>query len=123
LRDSWSEFNRRDATVAAVAQGSQVRTKQLCDGHRVPFRCLADPDRKVYRAFGLERGSIAQIMSPDVVLKTIGSLFRGNFGPPGGDVFQLGGTFVIGKDGVIGLAQAARDPSDLLSMDSIFAVL
>jgi hypothetical protein len=62
-------------------------------------------------------------MGPDVVLKTIGSLFRGNFGPPGGDIFQLGGTFVIGRDGLIKLAHAARDPSDLLSVDSIVAVL
>jgi len=123
LRDHWSEFIRRDATVAAVAQGSRIRTRQLCDAHRIPFRCLADPDRQAYRAFGLERGSLGQVMGPDVMFKTMRSLFRGNFGPPGGDVFQLGGTFVIGKDGLIRLAHAARDPSDLLSMDAIFAHL
>jgi hypothetical protein len=109
--------------VAAVAPGSTIRTKQLCDGHRVPFRCLADPEREAYRAFGLERGNIAQIMGTEVMLKTMRSLFRGNFGPPGGDVFQLGGTFVIGKDGLIVLAHAARDPSDLLSIDAIVAHL
>ena len=123
MRGFWPEFDRRGATVAAVAQGSGTRTRQLCDSHQIPFRCLADPDRTAYRAFGLERGSVAQIMGPDVVLKTIGSLFRGNFGPPGGDIFQLGGTIVIGRDGLIKLAHAARDPSDLLSMDSIVAVL
>lgn len=66
---------------------------------------------------------MAQLMSPDVVLKTLGSVFRGNFGPPGGDVFQLGGSFVIGPDGAIRLAHAARDPSDLLSIDALLAVL
>jgi hypothetical protein len=123
LRDSWTEFNRKAALIAAVAPGSPVRTKELCDSHRIPFRCLADPDREAYRAFGLERGSMAQLMSPAVVLKTIGSMFRGNFGPPGGDVFQLGGSFVIGSDGVIKLAHAALDPSDLLPIESILAAL
>ena len=121
MRDSWSEFNRRGATVAAVAPGSQLRTRQLCDSHRIAFRCLADPDCEAYRAYGLERSNIAQLMSPDVVLKTMGSLFRGNFGAPGGDVFQLGGTFVVGKDGLVRLAHAARNPSDLLHMDAVFA--
>ncbi|MBV8775488.1 MAG: redoxin domain-containing protein [Deltaproteobacteria bacterium] len=123
MRDSWPEFERRSATVAVVAPGSRAGTSQLCDRHRIPFRCLADPDGEAYRAFGLQRGTIAQIMGPDVMLKTMRSFFRGNFGPPGGDVFQLGGTFVIGQDGVVKLAHAARDPSDLLATDAILAHL
>lgn len=109
--------------VVAVAPGSTLRTKELCDSYRIPFRCLADPNRESYRAFGLERANMAQLMSPDVMLKTLSSLFRGNFGPPGGDVFQLGGTFVIEKDGIIKLAHSARDPSDWLPIDSILAAL
>lgn len=123
MRDSWPEFERRSAAVAAVAPGSPSRTTQLCDSHRIPFRCLADPDYEAYRAFGLQRGSIAQIMGPEVMLKTMRSLFRGNFGPPGGDVFQLGGTFVIGKDGLVKLAHVARDASDIVAMETIFAHL
>ena len=123
MRDSWLEFDHKGAIVAAVAPGSPVQTKELCDSHRTPFRCLADPNREAYRAFGLDRGGITQLMRPDVVLKTMGSFLRGNFGPPGGDVFQLGGSFVIGRDGVIKLAHAARDPSDLLSMESILSAL
>jgi hypothetical protein len=123
LRDSWPEFERRSAAVAAVAPGSPLRTRQLCGSHRIPFRCLADPDGEAYRVYGLGRGTIAQIMGPEVMLKTMRSLFRGNFGAPGGDVFQLGGTFVIGTDGLIRFAHAGRDPSDLAAMETIFAHL
>jgi AhpC/TSA antioxidant enzyme len=123
LRDSWPEFERRGATVAAVAPGSPLRTRQLCDGHQVPFRCIADPGYEAYKAFGLQRAGVAQLMGPEVMLKTMRSFFRGNFGPPGGDVFQLGGTFVIGKDGLIRFTHAARDPSDLPPMQTIFAQL
>ena len=123
MRESWPEFERRGVEVAAVSPASPFNTRQLCDGHRIPFRCLADPDREAYRAFGLERGSIAQVMGPEVMLKTMRSLFRGNFGLPAGDVFQLGGSFVIGKDAIITLAHAARDAADMVSMDTIFAHL
>ena len=109
--------------VAAVAPGSPFRTRELCESHQVPFRCLADPDREVYRAFDLQRGSIAQIMRPEVIAKSMASLFRGNFGPPGGDIFQLGGSFVIDKDGLIRLSHAAADPSDLLPVSTILANL
>jgi hypothetical protein len=123
LRESWPEFERRGATLAVVTPGSRIGTKQLCDSHRIQFRCLADPDCEAYRAFGLERGSVAQVMGPEVMVKTMRSLFRGNFGLPGGDVFQLGGTFVIGKDALIRLAHAARDAADMISTDAIFAHL
>jgi peroxiredoxin len=109
--------------VAAVTPASPIDTRQLCDRHRIPFHCLADPEREAYHAFGLERGGIAQVMGSEVMLKTMRSLFRGNFGLPGGDVFQLGGSFVIGKDGIIRLAHAARDASDMVSMEMIFAHL
>jgi peroxiredoxin len=109
--------------VAIVTPASPINTRQLCDSHRISFHCLADPDREAYRAFGLQRGGIAQVMGPEVMMKTMRSLFRGNFGLPGGDVFQLGGSFVIGKDGIIRLAHAASDASDMVSMDTVFAHL
>ena len=56
-------------------------------------------------------------------MKTMRSFFRGNFGPPGGDIFQLGGTFVIGKDGLVRFAHVARDPSDMASMETVLAHL
>ena len=62
-------------------------------------------------------------MGPDVMFKTMRSLFRGNVGAPGGDVFQLGGTFVIATDGIVKLAHFARDPSDLLPISDILARL
>jgi hypothetical protein len=123
LRESWPEFERRDAAVAVVTPASAIGTRQLCDGHRIRFRCFADPNCEAYRACGLQRGDIAEVMGPEVMLKTMRSLSRGNFGLPGGDVFQLGGTFVIGKDGIIRFAHAGRDASDWAPMDTILAHL
>lgn len=123
MRDAHQEFVRKGASVAAVTQGTAGQTASLCQRHNVPFRCLADPSRQAYAAFGLERGSIAQVMGPDVLLKQALSAFRGNFGPPGGDVFQLAGTFVIGNDGLVRLAYRSRDASDVPPMDTVFSAI
>lgn len=123
LRDAYQEFGQRGASAAAVTQGTAAQTASLCQRHNVPFRCLADPSRQAYAAFGLERGSMAQVMGPDVLLKQALSAFRGNFGPPGGDVFQLAGTFVIGTDGTVRLAYRSRDATDIPPMDTVFSAI
>ena len=123
MRESWPEFERRGTAVSVVTPASPINTRQFCHSRNIPFRCLADPGCEAYRAFGLERGSIAQVMGPEVMLKMMRFLFRGNFGLPAGDLLQLGGSFVIGKDGIIRLAHAAQDAADMMSMDKIFACL
>ena len=123
MREAHSEFERRGARVAAVTQGTPSATASLCGRHQVPFRCFADPTREAYAAFGLGRGSIAQVMGPQVLLKATLSAMRGNVGPPGGDIFQMAGTFVIGRDGIIRLAYRGGDISGLPPMNTIFAAL
>jgi peroxiredoxin len=123
LRDVYQAFQGKGAAVAAVTQGTPEQTARLCERHSIPFRCLADPFRDAYRAFGLTRGGLVEVMAPQVLIKAALSAARGNFGPPGGDVFQMPGTFVIGTDGIIWLAYRSRDASDLLPMDTIFAAL
>ena len=62
-------------------------------------------------------------MGPQVLLKATLSAMRGNVGLPGGDIFQMPGTFVIDRDGIIRLAYRGGDISDLPPMNTIFAAL
>jgi peroxiredoxin len=123
LRDLHPDFQKRGAAVAAVTQGTAKQTADLCARHSVRFPCLADPSRQAYLAFGLDRGGFTEVMGPAVLFKAALSAFRGNFGPPGGDVFQMPGTFVIGTDGIIRLAYRSRDASDLPPVDRLFSAL
>jgi peroxiredoxin len=123
LREAHSEFERRGASVAAVTQGTPSSTASLCGRHQVSFRCFADPTRQAYAAFGLGRGSVAQVMGPQVLLKATLSAMRGNVGLPGGDIFQMPGTFVIDRDGIIRLAYRSDDISDLPPLETIFAAI
>ena len=60
---------------------------------------VADPDRSLYRAFGLERGGLLQLFGPRVVARGIGGLLRGyGVGRTVGDGWQLPGVFLL-RDG------------------------
>ena len=63
---------------------------------------ISDPDRHVYRGFGLTRGSVRQVMGPGVLWRGLkATLLSGHRpGKPAGDVFQLPGVFLI-ADGAI----------------------
>jgi hypothetical protein len=60
---------------------------------------VADPDRALYRAFGLERGGLLQLFGPGVVARGIGGLLRGHgLGRVAGDPRQMPGVFLL-RDG------------------------
>ena len=59
-------------------------------------RAIADPDFALYRAFGIERGGGAQLLSPGVIACGIRATLKGNFnGRPQGDPRQMPGLFLV----------------------------
>jgi hypothetical protein len=80
-----------DAAAAAL-----FATYNLADVPRI-----SDPERQIYEAFELHRGSLAQVAGPAVWWKGFVSLLTGSLpGRPTSDVFQLPGTFLV-QDGKI----------------------
>ena len=104
---SKSEIEQAGLTIVAVTQGKPEETLEFCKRQAPGIVCLADPERRAYRAFGLERGSLWQvILSPQVLLGTLRAWRHGHgtgLPPRGQDVMQLSGTFIIGTDGKIRL--------------------
>ncbi len=65
-------------------------------------RAIADPDARLYDAFGLTRGGLLQILGPAVILRGFQSLFQGHkVGKPVGDVRRMPGYFLIDAGKVV----------------------
>jgi AhpC/TSA antioxidant enzyme len=64
---------------------------------------VADPERKLYEAFELKRGTVNDVIGPKVWWKGFRSaILQGNgFGIPKGDVFQMPGTFLVANGEII----------------------
>lgn len=118
-----AEIARAALTIVVVTQGDPNAARAFCAQRAPETICLADPERQAYRAYGLERGSVWQvILSPQVLLATLRAWRRGNTAEPpprGQDVMQMSGLFIIGTDGKIRLPYyydtiADHPPTDLL---------
>jgi len=111
---AFGDFQEAGADVVAVFQYDAQSTQSFCDGRDVPFDCLGDPERAAYAEVSLGRGNPAQIVNPKVALRFLGAARHGVFGGPprGGDVAQLPGTFVVGRDGRVVFAHYSSSSAD-----------
>jgi peroxiredoxin len=91
---------------------------------RVPFTCLADPQRSAYRAFALRRGGPAELFGPRVLLRYAQAALKGHLGGvPAGDTRLLPGTFIIDRHGRVRYARYARHAGDHPPVEELVAAL
>lgn len=115
LRDALPDANVAFVTMAEPRLAARFRAWM-----RSPHPFLCDPDRALYRAFGLERGSPGVVLAPRVLARGLSALRAGHRqGLPAGDVWQLGGTFVMDGEGGVLAAFPARDAGDFPSPEAV----
>lgn len=99
--------------VALITMGKPPEAAAFCRAQRLPYTCLSDPARRSYRAFGLRRGTTADVMGPAPMLAGLRAASKGHFvGRPVDDVYQLGGIFLVNTDGRLGYARYSRHAGD-----------
>lgn len=82
-------------------QGTVADGEAFFDGSWPEARAVSDASRYFYRAFGLERGSLRQMVAPDVWACGIRATLKGNVSSvPVGDPWQMPGLFLV-QDGQI----------------------
>jgi peroxiredoxin len=115
LREDQELFQLAGAVVVLIGQGSPEEGAGFCRRKHLPFPCLLDGDKSAYRAYGLRRRNLAVVVSPHIV----GPFVRANLNPEtrqrgleGGDFFQMPGTFVVDREGVVRLAHRNRTIAD-----------
>lgn len=124
LVTGYPELVGAGLSLAVVTQGTLDQTKEFCAERAPGILCLSDPERKVYAAFGLERGTLRQTFLSAQVWKSNRKLkktrgWNTELPPPGQDSMLMSGTFVIGPDGLVRLPYyyeniADHPPLDLL---------
>jgi alkyl hydroperoxide reductase subunit AhpC len=110
-----------DILIVSFADEERARLWLRETGTRFPL--LLDPDRRVYRAYGLER-SVARTWTPRVVWYYFRQLAAGRrLGPIESDPHQLGGDFIIDTRGIVRFAHREWDPVDRPPVARLLEVL
>lgn len=93
--------------LAVITQGTPEAASLFAEEFAPGLLLLADPERKAYEAFGLEKGNLFQtFLNPKVWTAVSRSRKKGykvEPAPAGQDAMQMSGTFIITKDGRIAL--------------------
>ncbi len=113
LREEYEGYMEAGAQVAVIGQCDPVRAKAYSERQGIRCPVLCDPEREVYRAYGLLQGDTPHILfdAPDEFLRREAEAGRGLQDSRRDteralvdDPWQLPGEFVIGTDGTIRLA-------------------
>jgi peroxiredoxin len=106
------ELEQLNVKALIISFGSVLLARTWLRETCAPFTLVLDPERKVYRSYGLKR-SLLRSWSPRTLWfylrrRLAGKKSHGIQGDPN----QLGGDFIVDKDGIIRLAYRSRDPVD-----------
>ncbi len=115
MRGVYERFRERGAEVVVIAFEPVERLTIYRQQQGWPFPITTDPDRAIYRRFGLESGSWTQIIRPSVAWSYLRLLVSGRRlrrPSPGVDLQQLGGDFVIDPDQTVRYARRSMAPDD-----------
>lgn len=123
LRQHDDVLKGLNTRVAVISFGTFPGAKAWVQETAVPFDFFLDPQLKAYKAYGLER-SLIRSWGPKVWFTYARLLLSGRrWRGVQGDSAQLGGDFVVDKNGIICLAYPSHDPTDRPSINSTLEIL
>ncbi len=124
MRQQYGEIQAKGAEVVAISFEPRDRLFQLTRQLQLPFTILSNPERDVYGAYGLVRGSWLRIFSPGTIWIYLKHFARGRrYHHAASGWRQLGGDFVLGEDGTVLYEHRGRTPSDRPTVSSLIAEL
>jgi hypothetical protein len=122
VRERLTEFGDAEVVVIAFAAADHVAAYQR--ERLAPLPVLVDDTRATYRAYGLGRGSVRKVWGPKIWWAYARLIAKGRrFRRPTADTLQLGGDFVVGRDGRLAYVFRSDDPDDRPTVDELVAAL
>ena len=97
MRDRYSEFTERGAEIVAIAPDTVDAARTFFERESLPFTCLPDPDREVFRMYDVKSAMISLGQRP--------------------------GLFIVDKDGIVRFAHLGFQQWEIPSVDDTLAEL
>lgn len=110
VRDQIEDAGTR---IAVVHMSPLLRATQMFISYGLEdLHRFSDPECELYRAFGLTRGTLKELVGPSVWSRGLGAIVRGHgLGPLEGDGFRMPGLFLL-RDGRVVQSYRHRSSSD-----------
>lgn len=122
MRHAADRLAGEGIAIAVVGMGNLEEASDVVRTLGLPFPVLLDPERQAYHAFGLLEGGANAFLTP----RSAGALARAivggsRGGRPIGNPRQLGGAFLIDREGIVRWSAPSRYAGDHASPDVILS--
>ena len=117
LHQYKNEMEARKTRVALISFGNIALAQAWIEETQISFQFLLDSERKAYQVFSLDH-SIGRSWSPKVWLEYARLMAKGRrWRGIQGDSGQLGGDFIVDREGILRMAYRSHDPTDRPAVD------
>ena len=117
------EIEALHTRVTVISFGTPALAQNWIEQTRSSFQFLIDPEKKAYRAYGLE-SSLLRSWSPKIWFAYTRLMLQGwKWRGIQGDSRQLGGDFIVDQQGIIRMAYRSNDPTERPKIEEIIQVL
>ncbi|MBI4041359.1 MAG: AhpC/TSA family protein [Deltaproteobacteria bacterium] len=117
------DFKAKNMEIRVFSFADVNSLKQHQAHFQWPFPLYANPDRSLYRAFKLKKGSFTQIFHPKAVIKQFFYTLKGQkLKKPIQDIYQLGGDFLINAKGEVVFEHRSQHPEDRPSWQRLLKI-
>lgn len=124
MRQKLPQFEQAGGRLVLVGMGTPEEAAAFAGKLEIPVSMISDPDRRLYRDFGLKTASIPELFLPSVAFKAITAMAQGHtVGLPVGDIRQLPGVFIIDTGGRIVFSHVGKDAADHPDAKTLLAAL
>ena len=123
LRAFGEKIEGFGASLVLIGNGTVEQACEYKQRESLPFRLLVDPKLVGYQAMELKRNLLAGFRPRSFfrLARALRAGFRG--GPIEGDAYQLGGLFVIARDGEVWYDHVSHEPGDEPPIEDILESL
>ncbi len=122
MLEHYEEIQRLGGEVLAVSFTGPERLRSHLQIHPLPCPVAGDATFKAYHQFELGRTTWLAMLRPVVIFRFVRKILHGwlpEKHPPGEDLLQLGGDFVIDRQGRLAFVYRSAHPMDRPSAGAI----
>lgn len=127
MRRYEAEFQALGAQILCISAANAQRATWYARDLKLTAPVLLDPDRGVYRAYGLKESLRGSALSPSVWTSYARLLASGRRFPGGGrpeeNPLQMGADFIVGPDGRIVYAYCGSHIADRPDVSTLLAIV
>lgn len=125
MREQEDRIRELSIEIAVVTFDANFMARAYVDQTKLPWPLLIDSERKLYRAYGMERADWWAIYGPASIWNYMKLVFgRGRrIQKPGRDYRQLGGDVLIDPDGIVRFHYVSESPHDRPEPETILNVV